>query len=322
MRELAGRTIAVTGASGFIGRYLTRALLLRGANVVAVVRSATKAPELQQWGAEVRQADLTDATALAKALQGCEALFANAGIVSLGQYSKAQLLTTNYRSAANVAEAMVAAGLKRVVLTSSVAVYRPKRPHWYVETDSLRSEGAFTTRFGWYVLSKALGENALRKLCAEGGLELTVVRPGGVYGAWDQSSFTVWFGRMLRPRLLSLMPTHLRIPTVYAADLAEAMVNCLERLESVGKTYNLAGEPSVTYWEMMRGYRAAGGRTPRWVIPIPVPLRYGYDTSLARGDIGFSNRSPQAGFEDMFRLQSEPASRLTPAHSDAAQRCA
>ena len=83
MESLGNKTIAVTGATGFLGRYFVRGLHASGANVVAVVRNPDKVPELKRHGIELRIADLADRTALSRAFAGCDAVIANAGQVSL-----------------------------------------------------------------------------------------------------------------------------------------------------------------------------------------------------------------------------------------------
>ena len=59
---------------------------------------------------------------------------------------------------------------------------------------------------------------------------------------------------------MTVFPTHLYIPNVYAGDLAEAMVTMLERPVAYGKAYNVAGDPEVSFWDMLRAYRQAGGQ--------------------------------------------------------------
>jgi nucleoside-diphosphate-sugar epimerase len=294
--------VAVTGATGFIGRYLVRAVLARGDQAIAVVRSAEKAKQLAAWGATIRVADLADAPALTRAFEGCEAVLANAGMISLGQYGKQQLLEVNAKGVENALNAAKQAGVRRVVLTSSVSAYRKKRGGFYTENDPLLDATSKVSRFGWYGLSKALGEAQAWKSCAELGLQLTVVRPGSVYGAWDETGFTSWFLRLLGNPLITILPTHLYIPNVYAGDLAQAVVSALKTPVSIGKAYNLAGDPSVSFWQLLRAYRQAGGRVPWLTLPFPVPLRYGYDIGAAQRDLGFSNRPPHEAFGDTLQL--------------------
>ena len=82
--NLRGATIAVTGATGFLGRYIVDALLGRGAHVIGVVRNPRKLPELLHKGVELRQADLAAPEHLKQAFAGAEAVVSNAALLSLG----------------------------------------------------------------------------------------------------------------------------------------------------------------------------------------------------------------------------------------------
>src|ERR1043166_376544 len=101
--ELRGAAVAVTGATGFLGRYLVDVLLDRGARVIGVVRNPDRVPELTARGVELRRADLAD-----RRWQGHE--------------------HANVQGTENVFRAVAAAGVKRVVHVSSVAVYRGHHP--------------------------------------------------------------------------------------------------------------------------------------------------------------------------------------------------
>ena len=121
-----------------------------------------------------------------------------------------------------------------------------------------------------------------------------------MYGAFDKTGFTSWMLRFTRMPGITVFPTHLRIPNVYAGDLAEAMARMLERPRSAGLAYNIAGDPDVTFWDMLGAYRHAGGAVPRVVVPVPVPLAYRYRTDRAERDLDFANRAPEKAFADML----------------------
>lgn len=302
MSELEGRAIAVTGATGFIGRYLVRALVERGARAIAVVRSPEKAADMVD--VEVRKADLTDVDSLAAAFEGCDAIVSNAGVVSIGGQSREALMAANAEGTRNVMEAVRRAGVKRVLMTSSTSVYHRKRRGAYVEDDALWAETDRVSRFLYYAQSKAVAEREAWRLAEEYGLELSVARPSGVYGARDRTGFTSWLVRFTRIPLLTVFPVGLHIPNVYAGDLAEAMMRMLERPASIGRAYNLAGDPEVSFWDMLRAYERAGGSTPTLVLPMPMPMRFAYSLERAAADLDFENRPPEEGFRDMFALDA------------------
>lgn len=294
---LAGRRVAVTGASGFIGRALLAALDARGARPIAVVRTPAK---IAREGLEARKADLSDLEALTAALEGCDALVANAALVSLGAESREALTRANVEGTRNVIEAARRAGVRRVVLTSSTAAYARRAGRIYEEDDPLWPDDARVARPLYYAVSKATAEREAWALCDRHRIDLSVARPSGVYGPHDHSGLTPWLDRLSRIPLLTAFPAGLHVPMVYVADLADAMVRMLERPIASGRAYNVTGDPEVSFRQMFDAYRAARRRGPQLVLPIPVPLRYAYSNARAERELGFTNRPPLAAFTDMF----------------------
>lgn len=301
--DLARSRVAVTGATGFIGRYLVRALLARGAHVVGVVRSPEKVPALAAAGVELRKADLGDPAALAAGFAGADAVISNAALIALGRNQRSQLIATNVEGTRNVFEAARAAGVARIVQTSSAQVYRPKWSHVYEETDPLRSAGELALPLSDYSVSKAEGEQEAWRLAERYGIALSTARPQVVFGAHDQHSFTHYFKRLMAPRV-TVFPTHLRFPSIYAGDLAEAMCRMLERPEASGRAYNIANEPDRhTVWDLLRAFRAAGGRVPSLVLPVPVPVRRRFVIDRATQDLEWRNRPLVQSFHEMLALE-------------------
>src|SRR5712692_8162136 len=83
--ELKGKNIAVTGATGFLGRYIVDVLLERGAHVIGVVRNPDRVPELARRGVELRKADLAQRDRLAAGFSGADAVVSNAALFSVGK---------------------------------------------------------------------------------------------------------------------------------------------------------------------------------------------------------------------------------------------
>jgi nucleoside-diphosphate-sugar epimerase len=301
--NLAGTSIAVTGASGFIGGYLVRALIARGARVIAVVRRPELCAALASQGAELRRADLADRATMARAFRGAEAAIANAGLISLGGHSRRALVSANVEGTRNVFHALADAGVGRALFTSSAVVYRPRADHRYREDDPLRRHDDPATPLGYYAISKAWAEHEAWQLAHELGIVLSTARPHTVYGAFDNRGFTRWFKLLMRAPIAAF-PTQLMLPSVYAGDLAEAMCRMLERTVAHGRAYNISGEPDrFDYWDLFCAYREAGGRVPRVVLPMPVPLRRSFVIARAERDLDFENRAPVDAFRDMLALE-------------------
>ena len=310
--DLRGTQIAVTGATGFLGRYVVDVLLGRGARVIGVVRNPDRVPDLVRRGVELRGADLADRESLTRGFAGADAVISNAALFSVrrmmafrrGNWTDHQ--RANIEGTRNVFEAMAAAGVRRVVQVSSVAVYAGRSAVPMREEHPQLSEPTHRRPWNAYQVSKAASEQLAWRLSRERGLELTTVRPCAIYGAFDLNFMRV-FKRLLAPPV-TVFPLHLRLPLVYAGDVAEAIALALERPVSIGKAYNTTGEDRLAA-EFVQAWKAAGGRTARLVIPVPVPFRQCFDHSRASSDLGWRNRSYADGLRETLVLESAGGAR-------------
>lgn len=308
--DLSKSTIAVTGATGFIGGYIVRTLRSRGASVVGVVRNPTKSAWLAAAdGVTLRKADLSDRAALAAGFEGCDAVISNAALISIGNEGRDALISANVEGVRNVMGALKDAGVLRAVHVSSAVVYAPKKGHFYGEEDTLLDETAKPSRFRDYATSKAIGEREAWRLAKDYGLALSTARPHTVYGSGDRVGFSRWFKRFMKPSWVSTFPK-LAFPAVYAGDLADALCLMLESDAAAGNAYNVtvAPEEAQDFYAHVGAYRDAGGDAPKLVIPVPVPIRRRYDTSRAAQDLGFRTRPLVDGYRDMLILDRAEAS--------------
>ena len=300
--KLAGATIAVTGATGFLGRHLVEGLLGRGARVIGVVRNPERVPELRERGVELRRADLAERDRLAAGFRGADAVVSNAALLSLRNQPWSDYVRTNVDGTVNVCEAAAAAGVKRVVHVSSVGVYRGRRQRVIDEDHEQYAEGTRPGRITSYPLSKALSEQAALRVARERDLALTLLRPSGIYGAFDPN-FMAIFRAFMWPKL-SVYPAFFRLPLVYAGDVAEALALALEIDASIGRAYNIAGDHR-TAWDFARAWRQAGGRSPWLMLPLPFPYRRVYDTRRAERELGWRNRPQLDGLRETLARERQ-----------------
>jgi nucleoside-diphosphate-sugar epimerase len=134
-------------------------------------------------------------------------------------------------------------------------------------------------------VSKALAEEVAWTVARERGLALTVVRPSGILGPRDQENapqFRFWMRFPLLPA-----PSFV-FPFSHANDIARGICAALARDASIGKAYNLAGDP-VTIRDVLRAWKRATGRGP-WLLPLWSPFGLIYSHAAARAELGFENR--------------------------------
>ena len=295
-------TIALTGATGFLGRYIVRALAARGARVVGVVRNPDKVPALVAEGVELRRADLAEPDLLARGFAGADAVVSNAALLPVRNWRRADHLRTNVRGTENVLAAAVAAGVRRIVHVSSVSAYAGRAPIPVREDHPLLGEdaGRLTPAYG---ASKALAERRAWQLAREHGLALTTLRPCLIYGAWDTNFMPIFVALARLP--IAVMPACTWLSMVYAGDVAEAVALALEKPVAIGRAYNVAGE-DMSVWRFFRAWREAGGRSARLGLPVPFPYRRYYDTTRARTELGWRSRPVDEALRETLALDPRP----------------
>jgi nucleoside-diphosphate-sugar epimerase len=297
--DLRGKRVAVTGATGFLGRYVVDALLARGARVIGVVRNPDRVPGLAARGVELRRADLAERDALARGFAGADAVVSNAALFSLRNARWADHERANIQGTQNVFGAVADAGVRRVLHVSSVAVYRGHRPPVDEDAPQLGpdSRRGFTNA---YAISKALSEQLAWRLAERGGVALTAVRPCAIYGAFDPN-FTPVFRRLVGFPV-TVMPESLRLALVYAGDVADGIARALERPAAAGRAYNLTGD-DLELGDFVRAWRDAGGRTARLILPIPVPVTRMFDNRRSERELGWRNRPFVDALRETFALE-------------------
>ena len=260
------RTAFVTGASGFIGANLVRALLERGWRVRALVRG--DAPSLDGLGVELVHGDLF-ATGLADAMRGSDALFHLAAAYSLWRRDRAELLRANVEGTRSVLAAARAAGIPRTVHTSSVAAIG-------VRADGAPADETYQSPpdrlVGAYKRSKYLAEAEARRAFV-GGQDVVIVNPTTPVGPWDAKPTPTGeiFVRFLNGQMPAYVDTGLNLVDV--RDVAVGHVLAYER-GVAGERYILGNE-NLTLRALLERLAAAAGRpAPRIRLPLVVPLAY------------------------------------------------
>ncbi len=255
---------AVTGGTGHLGNVLVRELLRRGKRVKALVVEGDDRRALAGLGVERVPGDVTAPASLAAAFAGAEVVFHLAGIVSITGGSRERLRRVNVEGTRNVAAACRAAGVRRLVYTSSV--------HALVELDrggvlDERSGFAPVEARGDYGRSKA---EASRVALAAGGegLDVVLVLPTGVVGPYDYRLSEV--GQLVR--LYGEGRLRAGIAGAYdfvdVRDVAVGHVLAAEKGRP-GESYLLNGS-RISVAGMFAVLAEATGRPPpRLLLPLP-----------------------------------------------------
>jgi dihydroflavonol-4-reductase len=260
----AGRvTTLVTGATGFVGSAVLRALLRRGEPVRALVRPSSSLRLLEGLPVEIVRGDLADPAGFRATLRGCDALFHVAADYRLWVPQPAAMYRTNVEGTRELLLAAAAAGVGRIVYTSSVATLG-------LRADRLPSDettpAALADMIGHYKRSKFLAEQAVRALIAESGLPAVIVNPSAPVGPADARPTPT--GRVLleaaRGRIPAYVDTGLNL--VHVDDVAEGHLLAFER-GRIGERYILGGDNLPLGDMLAQIANLVGRRPPRLRLP-------------------------------------------------------
>lgn len=233
------RTVAVTGATGFVGTETLDQLLAAG----FAVRALARRPQLERAGVTWIAGGLDDAAALDALVQGADVVLHIAGVVNAP--TRAGFEAGNGTGTANVIAAMERAGVKRLIHVSSFAARQPELSD--------------------YCWSKALAEEKV----LGSGLNWTMVRPPAVYGPRDTEFIEVM--KVARYGVMPVPPTG-RASLIHVADLARVLVSlCGEAGDAFrGETWEVDdGTPNgLSHMELAAAF---GRALKRRVTPIPLP---------------------------------------------------
>lgn len=305
--DLAGRRVAVTGATGFLGSHIVEELVARGATVIGVVRTPSKGAWLLGDRVSFTAADLRDQASMRDAFAGVDAVVANAALApGRAAVDPAALAEANVTGVENTLAAAAEAGVTRIVHISTVAVYRTRLNRLVTEGGELldpsnpRFDLSHVTTNKHYSLSKAEAEIRAWSLAKQLGLQLTCLRPGPIYGPRDDKA-TARYAGWMRSRL-RLAPT-VRIPHVHARDVAVAVGGALANPSSSGHPYNTTG-PSVSVHELLSTWKRLAGGGPV-LIPVPVPAWVAFDDTAAERDLGFRARSIEDGLAGLVHSSTQ-----------------
>jgi dihydroflavonol-4-reductase len=259
--------VLVTGASGFVGAAVARALLAAGYEVRALLRPDSDRSNLEKLEVEPAIGDLCDTASLRPALAGCRALFHLAADYRLGTRNPAVLYRTNVEGTRNLLLAARQTGVERIVYTSSVAtVGLPADGSPGTETTPVAVEDMI----GHYKRSKFLAERVALEAAAE-GLPVVIVNPSTPVGPGDLKPTPT--GQLILDAATGRMPAYVDtgLNIVHVDDVAAGHLLAFERGRP-GERYILGGHNLLLREILSEIAGAVGRRPPRIRLPHAVVL--------------------------------------------------
>ena len=248
--------VALVGGTGFVGGYLTDALLAAGHEPALLVRAGSENKVRQVDRVAITAGDIQAPEALRALLACCDAVIYNVGILREFPRKGITFETAQYQGLVNTVGAAQETGVKRLLLMSANGVKRPGTA--YQETKRRAEEYAM-----------------------QSGLDVTVMRPSVIFGdpRGTMEFATQLNQEMVRPPLpavgfFSGWDRHkgaVVMSPVHINDVSSAFVAALEDDSTIGQTIELGGPETLTWPDMIRRIGAATGKR-KVILPMPITL--------------------------------------------------
>lgn len=291
--------VLVTGSGGFLGRHIVKALAQRGHTVRAMIRPNSPVPS---WSAEVEivRADLRAPGDLLPALEGVDAVIHAAAATSGSEDAQ---FSSTVVATENLLKAILASQTKRLVLVSSFVLYDWDRASRVIDEETPTAQSIY--ELGGYTIAKVWQERVVRDAAQAKGLELTVLRPGFIWG--EGHTEIAGMGRKFG-RVFVMFGPLTRLPLIHVVNCANCIVAATENRAAVGETFNLIDADDISVWRYVREYARRTG-----LRGVYLPLPYGLALSIAelagwisRRLFGDKGKLPSLLAPRRFRSQFRP----------------
>ena len=311
----------VTGASGFVGSAVARALVARGLRVRVLMRPTASRANIEKLDVEPVTGDMRDEDSMTAAMQGARWFFHVAADYRLWARDPGEIARNNLLGAQATMGAALRCGVERVVYTSSVAALKPG-DRAVDETSRHTADSVI----GAYKRSKLVAEREVERLVAEKNRPAVIVSPSTPIGPRDIKPTPT--GRIIVEAATGKIPAFVDtgLNLVHVDDVAAGHLLALDR-GRIGENYILGGD-DVALKDMLADIAALSGRKPpRIRLPrAPLfPLAWGaeavarltgrepfltadalrmsryrmfFRSDKAKAELGYSARPYRAGLED------------------------
>lgn len=314
--------VLVTGANGFLGKWLVRALVQQGHQVTALLRRPEEDLEFKTLGVTLAKGDVTDLQSLQRAFQGIDAVFHLAGVVAYRRSDRKLMEQVNVQGTANVIAACLENKVDRLVHISSVsAIGASLSPTNILNENSEFNLSKFD--FGYFETKRA-AELLVLAAIKNRGLNAVILNPSTIYGAGDMEK-----GSRSTQRKVALgkfpFYTSGGVSIVAVDDVVSGILAAWQKGPK-GERYILSGENILIKDLFARIARAAkvpppGYLMPNWILILlgqmgdllsaigvhtslsseaarVATLYHWYDNSKARRDLEFNPKPAQSAIEE------------------------
>lgn len=254
--------VLVTGANGFTGSHLVKALQKRGDSVVGLVRKSSNLSRLADCPIDLVYGDITDRAALTQAMQGVDTVFHTAAYVELGLVNATEMERVNVEGTRAVLEAAQSVGISKLVYCSTIGIFGDTQGTAIDETFQ-RTQKEFSSA---YDRTKYEAQQLVDHAAAQ-GFPVVSVMPSGIFGI-DDPHFMPVLNTFLKGRLKVWAGGQRITGIVHVDDLAEAMLLAADRGQLGG--YYILSSGDLTTREMFEIFSQTTGISAPADAPEPI----------------------------------------------------
>lgn len=248
------QTVAITGATGFLGSHLTERLIAEGHRLRILARDPDKANRFQDRVDAVVSGDIADPDPVARLAAGCDTFVHLVSNFRVVKGTPESYVRTNVEGTRNALSAAASAGVRRFIHCSTIGV------HGDVEISPADEQSPFNPG-DLYQETKLEAEQTCREAMSDANMEIVVIRPASQYGPGDLRMLKMF--RMLKARRFVLVGScQAHFHAVYIDDLVNGFLLAMTRPGIGGETFLIGGPGYVTLEEYIRTAAAAAGAPP------------------------------------------------------------
>lgn len=255
--------VLVTGANGFLGSWLTRALVSEGHEVSILARPTSDLSELKGLNFKIKHGDITDIFSLSEASLGMDAIFHLAGVIAYRKSHRAQMEKVNVEGTRNVVEVCKQQKIKRLVYLSSVtAIGASFTPEQVLNENSEYS--LHHLNLGYFETKKA-AEEIVKNACKNNEIDAVILNPSTIYGSGDAKKGSRSIQIKVAKQQFKFF-TSGGVSIVAVEDVIDGILKAWKMGKS-GERYILSGENITIEHLFTLIAEAAGVQPPSFQIP-------------------------------------------------------